>query len=122
MELVLKARGARITEQVRRTAQHKLGKIARLLPEATRLEVEVVEEPNPRIDGGHRVEVACATARRTYRARGNGRDVDAAIDQVVERLEKQISRYRGKLHDRWTGRTNRLQSGRTSPEGAGDSS
>jgi ribosomal subunit interface protein len=121
VDLVLKARGARITEQVRRTAEHKLGKIARLVPDAIRLEVEVVEETNPRIDGGRRVEVACATPRKTYRAHGSGRDVDAAIDQVVERLERQISHYRGKLHDRWTGRTNRLQSPGTSPEVAGGS-
>lgn len=121
MELVLKARGARLTEQVRRTAEHKLGKIARLLPEATRVEVEVVEQ-QARVDGGRRVEVACATPRKTYRAHGNGRDVEAAIDQVVERLEHQIAHYRGKLHDRWTGRTNRLQSPGTSPEAAGGSS
>jgi putative sigma-54 modulation protein len=122
VDLVLKARGARITDQVRRAVEHKLGKIARLAPEAIRVEVEVVEHPSPRIDGGRRVEVACATPRRTYRAIGSGRDVEAAMDQVVERLERQISRYHGKLHDRWTGRTDRLQSPRTSPEAAGGSS
>ncbi|MFN2590696.1 MAG: ribosome hibernation-promoting factor, HPF/YfiA family [Actinomycetota bacterium] len=122
MELVLKARGTRLTDGVRRAAEHKLAKLARVVPEATRLEVEVVGHPTPRIDGGRRVEVACATPRRTYRAHGSGRDVEEAIDQVVERLERQISRYRGKLHDRWTGRTDRLQSPRTSPQSAGGSS
>ncbi len=116
MDLVLKARGFRITEQIRRTAEHKLGKMARLVPEATRLEVEMVEEANPRIPEGHRVEVACATPRRTFRAHGSGKDIEAAIDQVIERLERQVSSHRGKQHDRWTGRTNRLQSPRTSPE------
>jgi ribosomal subunit interface protein len=119
VDLVLKARGARITDQVRRAAEQKLGKIARLAPEAIRMEVEVVEHPSERIDGGRRVEVACSTPRRTYRAIGKGRNIEAAFDQVVERLERQISRYRGKLHDRWTGRTDRLQSPRTGPEVAG---
>jgi putative sigma-54 modulation protein len=121
VDLVLKARGVRITDQLRRIAEHKLRKIERLLPDITRLEVELIEERSPRVGGGHRVEVACETPHHTYRAHGNGRDVDAAIDGVVDRLEHQIVRHRGKLHDRWTGRTNRLQSARTSSEAADDS-
>ncbi|HJP66244.1 MAG TPA: ribosome-associated translation inhibitor RaiA [Actinomycetota bacterium] len=121
MDLVLKARGVEITDGVRRAAEHKLRKIERLLPEVTRIEVELVGEPSPRVNGGHRVEVACQSPHRTFRAEAGGRDVEAAIDEVVERLEHQIARHRGKLHDRWTGRVNRLQSGRTS-SGAADGS
>jgi ribosomal subunit interface protein len=116
VELVLKARGLRITDPLRRSAEHKLSKIGRLAPDASRLEVELIEEPNPRIRGGHRVEVACATPRRTFRAEGTGPDIEVALDQVVDHLETQLTRHRGKLHDRWTGRTNRLQSPRTSPD------
>jgi ribosomal subunit interface protein len=121
VELVLKARGLRITDPIRRSTEHKLSKIGRLAPDALRLEVEFIEERNARINGGHRVEVACDTPRRTYRAAGTGPDIDVALDQVVEHLETQMTRHRGKLHDRWTGRTNRLQSPRTSPEAAGSS-
>jgi ribosomal subunit interface protein len=121
VELVLKARGLRITDPIRRSTEHKLSKIARLAPDARRLEVEFIEEPNARINGGHRVEVACDTPRRTYRAAGTGPDIEVALDQVVEHLETQLTRHRGKLHDRWTGRSNRLQSPRTSPEAAGNS-
>ncbi len=121
MELVLKARGIRITDPLRRSAEHKLSKIGRLAPDARRLEVELIEEPNRRIQGGHRVEVACDTPRRTFRAAGTGPDIEVALDVVVEHLEAQLTRHRGKLHDRWTGRANRLQSPRTSPETARDS-
>ena len=55
MDLVVKGRGVRITDQIRKTAEQKLGKLARIDPRVTRLEVEVTKEPNPRIDGGHRV-------------------------------------------------------------------
>ena len=68
MDLVLKGRGIRITDQVRRTAEHKLAKIGRLNPKVLRLEVELTLERNPRIGGSHRVEVACDTARQTFRA------------------------------------------------------
>ena len=100
MELVLKGRGVRITDQIRRTAEHKTAKIGRLEPRATRLEIEITLEHNPRIIGSHRVEVACDTARHVFRAAGSGHDVDTALDQVIQRLERQITSYRGKLRDR----------------------
>ena len=116
MDVILKARGIPITDQLRRAAEHKLSKIARVEPRVLRVEVELTQERNPRIDGRHRVEVACETARRVFRAHGAGPDVDSALDQVIQHLERQISSRRGKLRDRWTRRGNRLQSPRTSPE------
>ncbi len=100
MDVILKGRGIRITEQVRKAAEHKLAKIGRLDPRVRRLEVEIIEERNPRIDGHHRVEVTCDSVRRVFRAHGAGRDVNTALDQVVERLERQISRRRGRLKNR----------------------
>jgi ribosomal subunit interface protein len=123
VDLVLKGRGVRITDQIRRTTQHKLAKIARLDRRVQRLEVEVIQERNPRVgsSGSHRVEIACATRRRTLRVAGAGGDVDSALDQAVDRLQRQISSYRGKLRDRLIGRANRLKSSRTSPQGSGSS-
>jgi len=100
VDLVIKGRGVRITEQMRRTAEHKLGKLSRIDPRVTRLEVEVTKEPNPRIDGGHHVEVACSTPGRVFRAHAGGRDVASALDQVIRRLERQLTSYRGKLRTR----------------------
>jgi putative sigma-54 modulation protein len=99
MDLIVKGRGVRVTEQVKRAAQHKLAKTARLYPRVLRLEVEIIDEGNPRIDGGHRVAIACHTARRVFRAEGSGRDVEAALDQVVERLERQMSEYKDKVRN-----------------------
>ena len=120
MDLVLKARGLRITDQLRRSAERKLSKLERLHRRPARVEVEVIEE-NPRIEGGHRVEVSYSTGRRTFRAEGAGRDVDMALDQVTERLERQLSTYRSKLRDRLTRRSYRLPSTRTSSEASGTS-
>jgi putative sigma-54 modulation protein len=100
MDLVLKGRGVRITDQIWKTAEHKTAKIGRLEPRVQRVVIELIQEHNPRINGSHRVEVAADTARHVFRATGSGRDVETALDQVVERLERQITRYRGKLRDR----------------------
>ena len=100
MDLVLKGRGIRITDQMRARIEHKLARVGRLDPRVRRLEVELIGEKNPRIDGSHRVEVAADTARRVFRAQGAGHDVDSALDRVIDRLERQITSYRGRLRDR----------------------
>jgi ribosomal subunit interface protein len=100
LDLVLKGRGIRITDQIRKVAEHKLNKLGRIDPRVTRLKVEVIGERNPRIDGSHRVEVTCDTPRHVFRAQGSGHDVDSALDQVSSKLERQFSSYRGKLRDR----------------------
>jgi ribosomal subunit interface protein len=100
MDVVLRGRGLRITDQIRKVAEHKLGKLGRIEPRVTRLEVEIIGERNPRIDGSHRVEVTCDTPRRVFRAQGSGHDVDTALDQVTARLERQLATYRGKLRNR----------------------
>jgi ribosomal subunit interface protein len=100
VDLVLKGRGMRLTDQIRKRAEAKLAKIGRIDPHVSRLEVEVTLEHNPRIDGKHRVEVACTTNRGTIRAHAAGSDLDAALDQVIERLERQLISYRGKLRSR----------------------
>jgi ribosomal subunit interface protein len=113
MDLVLKGRGVRVTDHVRRSVEHRLGKLEKLHRRPARVEVEVIEA-SPRIDGGHRVEVAYSAGRKTFRAGGSGRDVDAALDQVAERLERQMATYRGKLRNRLIRGGNRLKSPRTS--------
>lgn len=100
MDLVLKARGIRISDQIRRSAETKLGKLGRIDPRVTRVEVEVTVERNPRIDSSHLVEVACTSGRRVFRAHATGQNVDAALDQVVDRLERQLISFRSKVRDR----------------------
>lgn len=107
MEVIVKGRGARVTDQIRRTAEHKLAKLARFDPRVQRVEVEIIDEGNPRIGGGHRVEVACDSARTVFRAGGSGPDIESALDQAVQRLERQITGHRGKLRDRRHGAARR---------------
>ena len=58
MDLVLKGRGVRVTDQIRRTVSLKLAKLERFESHALRVEVEVIAEQNPRQDGLKRIEAA----------------------------------------------------------------
>jgi ribosomal subunit interface protein len=107
VDVIVKGRGARLTDQVRRIAELKLAKLGRFDPKVSRVEVEIIHEGNPRIEGGHRVEVACSSARKVFRAGGSGPDIESALDQVVQRLERQIIAHRGKMRDRRHGGSRR---------------
>ena len=97
----MKGRGVQLTDQVRRIAAHAAAKLdGPRRPEITRLEVEIIEEPSPRVGGGHRVELTCVTTRPTFRAEASGETIQAAVDGAIQKLERQIVKYRGKRETR----------------------
>lgn len=110
MELLLKGRGVRITDQVREAAAHRVARLdGPRRPSITRLEIEIIEEATPRIGGGHRVQLSCQTTRKMFRSEASGQTIDAALDLAVERLNRQIDTYRSKREARVT---------RSAPHGA----
>jgi ribosomal subunit interface protein len=118
MDLVLKARGTRLTDRVRNVAAHKLARLERLEPKVTRLQVEVIAEKNPRLGGIKRVEATFETPRKVFRAHAQGTDVDSALDAVAEKLERQLRDYNTKRRTRLVAGAGRLQSGQMVKRGA----
>jgi ribosomal subunit interface protein len=114
MDLVVKGRGDRVTGQTRSRLERKITRLSRLDGRLDRVEVEVIWETRGRIGGGHRVEATCRSGRRTYRASATGRDVEAAVDLLVARLERQITESRRKRRSRLLTWASRVKSGRTS--------
>lgn len=90
VEVVLKGRGYKISEHDRELAEHKLAKLSRLEPRSVRVEVEIISEKNPRLDGAKRVEAALAIPRKTFRAHAENNKVGSALDELVQRLERQV--------------------------------
>jgi ribosomal subunit interface protein len=119
VDLVLKARSGRLSASVKQLAEHKLAKLERIDPRVVRVEVEVREEHNPRIAGHHHVKVVARTPRRSFRASGAGQDQAAAFDQVLDRLDRQLTRYRSRFRARLLAGAGRLKFGRRrrAPEG-----
>jgi ribosomal subunit interface protein len=116
VDLLLRSRGPRITDQQRATVEHKVLKLSRLDPRADRLEIEVLSERNPRLNGTKRLEGALVLPRRTLRATASAPDLESALDMLVERLERQVRDYREKRKKRLLPSANRLKSPRIAPE------
>ena len=90
MELTCTGRGIHVTDEMRESAERKLSRVERLETRATRLEVEVIVEKNPRLAHMKRLEATLHTPRKTYRAHGEDPGFENALDELVKRLERQV--------------------------------
>ena len=109
MNLQVKGRNVEVSDQIREYAEDKLAKLDRLVKDPTRIELELAVEKNPSISDNHVAEATVWTKGPVLRAREASGDMKASIDQLVDKLERQVKRYREKRrprkHDRPDGAT-----------------
>lgn len=96
MRLELKALHDTLTEPVRAYAEKRLGKLERRLRPDTLVEVTLSKEGNPSIRDGHTAEAIIYTKGPNIVGRESAPTYEAAIDELVEKLERQIERQRDK--------------------------
>ena len=96
MRLQVKGKNIEISESLYRYAEEKLGKLEKHLNDATRLELELAVEKNPSIAQSQVAEATVWTKGPILRARESSDDMKASIDLLVEKLERQVKRYREK--------------------------
>ena len=94
MRLQVKGKNVEISESLYRYAEEKLGKLEKHLNDATRLELELAVEKNPSISQSQVAEATIWTKGPILRARESSDDMKASIDLLVEKLERQVKRYR----------------------------
>jgi len=94
MRLQVKGKNVEVTPSLREYAERKLGKLGKQLAEQTQVEVELSEQRNPSIAASHVAEGTIFTKGPTLRARESSPDMKASIDQLVDKLERQVKRYR----------------------------
>lgn len=95
MQLHLKAHGS-LPDSVRSYAEKRLAKLSRRLHEQTVVEVTFSREHNPSIRDDHVAEAIVHTKGPNLVAREAAATYEAAVDQLVDKLERQVERYRDK--------------------------
>ena len=96
MRLQVKGRNVEVTESIRKYAEQKLAKLDRKLGAQTQVELELLVEKNPSISANQVAEATVWTKGPTLRAREASRDMKASIDQLTEKLLRQVTNYRDK--------------------------
>jgi ribosome hibernation promoting factor len=91
----VKGRGVEVSDAIRSYAEKRLGRLERQLPDPE-IELQLSEEQNPSIRDSHVAEATVWTKGPVLRAKESSQDMRSSIDQLVDKLERQITRYREK--------------------------
>jgi len=111
MQLKLTARHDNPSDATRRYAEAKLSKLDRRLHDLTLVEVTFSRERNPSIADDHTVDAVVHTKGPELVARESAPTYEAAIDRLLDKLERQVERYR----DKRTVEKRRSQNGSPAP-------
>ena len=96
MRLQVKGKNLEVSDSIRRYAEEKLGKLNRQLHELTQVELELCVERNPSIADNQVAEATIWTKGPTLRAREASGDMRVSIDQLTDKLLRQVEHYRAK--------------------------
>lgn len=100
MQLIIKAKNIEVTEWLREYIETKVGKLDRYLPSLSEARVELSTE---KVKSAQDRQVAQVTLRSNgtiLRAEERTDDIFASIDAVLDKIYRQIARYKGKRRDR----------------------
>src|SRR5438067_12468672 len=100
MRLSVKGKNLEVSDSIRRYAAEKLGKLNRQLHELTEVELELCVEKSPSIALNQVAEATVWTKGPTLRAREASTDMKVSIDQLTDKLLKQVEHYRAKRRRR----------------------
>ena len=90
MELHVKGRNLEVNDSMRSYVERKLQKLDRRVHDLTEVEIELAVERNPSIADSQVAEATVHLKGRTLRAREAARDMKAAVDQLADKLVRQV--------------------------------
>ncbi len=96
MNLIVSGKNLEVSEGLKEYVEKKIGKLDRYLPALTEARVEFALEKTKSAAQREVVQVTLRTNGTILRGEERAADFGAAVDIVMEKLEKQIARYKGK--------------------------
>jgi putative sigma-54 modulation protein len=96
MRLKVTVRHGNVNDAIRGYVEAKFRKLERRLHDATLIEVVLDRERNPKIADDHVVEATIHAKGPTLHGREAAPTYEAAADLLIDKLERQVERYRDK--------------------------
>src|ERR1700758_5512211 len=90
MELHVKGKNLEVSDAIRSYAERKLSKLDKQLSKLARVEVELTVEKNPSIAANQVAEATVWLKGHTLRARESTQDMKASIDELADKLVRQV--------------------------------
>ena len=96
MRTIVKGKNVEVPERVREYAERKLGRLDRVLDDRTDAIVEFSNEMHRSASDAHIAEVTLVIDGRILRSHAVGISYQAALDEVVDKVERQAVDYKSK--------------------------
>jgi ribosome hibernation promoting factor len=96
MELHVKGKNLEVSDAIRSYAERKMSKLDKQMSKLARVEVELTVEKNPSIAENQVAEATVWLKGHTLRAREATRDMKASIDELSEKLLRQVKDERNR--------------------------
>jgi ribosome hibernation promoting factor len=96
VKTIVKGKNAEVPDRVRTYAERKLKRIERLLDDRTDATVELWSEHHRSAAGSHFAEVALVVHGHILRSRATGASYQEALDDVVDKVERQAVDHKEK--------------------------
>ncbi len=103
MELIIKGKNMEVTERLRDYVDKKIGKLDRYLPTITEAWVELSTEGTRAAQDRQVCQVTVRSNGVILRAEERSDDMFYSIDTVLDKMYRQIARYKGRRENRWRG-------------------
>jgi len=111
MDLLIHSRNMEVTDRLRDYLEKKTGRLDRYMPNLIEVRVDLAEENTRSAVERQVAQITIRDQRGTIlRAEERSNDMFASVDAVVDKLYRQINRYRGKKQrNRRAGGSDRLE-------------
>jgi putative sigma-54 modulation protein len=101
MDVTIRGRNIEVTPRLEEYIERKVGRLDRYLPTITEARVELTAERTKSAQDRQVVQLTVRSKGTILRAEERDHDVFAAVDTVMDKMYRQIARYKGKRQERF---------------------
>lgn len=98
MELLIKSRNLEVAQEAEAYIRRKINKLERHLPNMDEVKVELSQEMTKAAENRYVAQVTINSRGTLLRGEERAANINAAVDNVIDVLNRQIERFKGKLY------------------------
>jgi len=103
MQLIIQGKNIEVTDRLREYVEKKVGRLDRYMPDISEARVELSTESARSAEHRQVAQLTLRAKRKILRAEERTDDIFASIDAMVNKIHRQIARYKGKRRGRERG-------------------
>ena len=99
MQLTVHGRNVEVTDWVREYVENKVTRLERYLPQMKEIRAELTQRATRSADDRYTAQVTVWAGGQILRAEESTSDIFASIDATIDKMAKQVRRFKGRRYD-----------------------